>query len=329
MVEPVGIDIGFRITKANAGRTGAEYIGPSAVAAAPPFAMGGSQVTPNYSDHTGSYLVGEAAVNFGEVEYGSVDSSYFTENRTFRVLGLHALGQVVGEGEVDLVVGLPMEFFARLRGRVQKELETWKDNRIRVRKVRVVPQPIGTMYDVTRTWKGKRREEQSSRRSAVVDIGGGTTDCIQLYDGQPTTNGHMGWSRGVSQMHETLRERINRAHRRQYTVDPAEVPGIFEDGGLWLRGEWHDYGETIRKIKKDFVEQLADSILDGWPKGTARLNPIIFTGGGAEALREQLAEPPSRLCAPAQVRIPDDAGRSNARGFAKIAWHASQAGEPA
>ena len=305
----VGYDGGFGRGKA-VGPGGDELVVPAAVQKVSSELMGRETIT-SYSDNTGRYLVGDDAIRFGEPARTVIDSSYIETNE-FRVMTMYLLQQL-GGSKVRLVTGLPVQFYRRDRDRLKQIIQGWTTPRkIEIVDVKVYPQPFGSMMDLSWDWHGTVLKDFSQARTALVDIGHGTTDAIEIAYGQPSPNNYGGTPEGISRIHDKLYNHIRR--RFELPVNRADMDSVVRNGGINVQGEKKDLSKFIRSAKREAAEAVESLVLDVWGS-TKGLDKIVITGGGAEALRHELTQ----IFPKAQLEIPEYPGVANARGFAKIA----------
>lgn len=320
----VGLDVGYGELKGF--RRGMKPVEePAAVSELSGTRGGWSEGEPNFAlvekeegNRKRQFFVGNAALEYGDVRTGSVDSSYITSEK-YRVLGLYVLDRLAGKNPASLVTGLPVEFFAGKAGELKQAIQGWHRYGFDIRGIEVLPQPIGALTDLGRDWDWNRLTDVDQEgRIGIVDIGRGTVDCIEANKGRmhPTIRG--GRNEGVSMMHDELYQYLMK-HKPDYMPERSEIPGIMRAGGVEWYGEWVNLDKPITRIKKAFMERLVTIISEVWPRGTARLRRIVFTGGGAAALEEYLREGHGKAFGPNQVLIPDNPVQANAIGFAKIA----------
>lgn len=314
----IGLDNGYGQVKVVCAETREERVFPSAVDKVNKALLGKDETYYTYADSTGRYLVGDDALLHGKPSLPSIDSSYI-ETPAYRVQALHGIesclamppkkGQPVS---VDIVTGLPVEFFKMHRATLERVAMGWENQRVRVSSVSVVPQPLGTLMDLSRDWDGNVLTNFSGKRVALVDVGQGTIDAIEIVDSKVSPSFH-GRSVGISRMYDELYATLSKAFP-DAGIDRADIPRITREGHFMYYGEEKSVVKLLREAKRRMAEMVASVIGEAWPS-SAQLYRIVITGGGADALREELP----KVVNPKQLMIPENPAMSNARGFAKIA----------
>jgi hypothetical protein len=315
----IGLDNGYGQVKVVCADTREEKLFPSVVTRVDRALLGKEDTYFSYSDATGRYLVGDDALLHGQPTLPSVDSSYI-ERPEYRVQALYAIESVLAghlkKGQqlpVDLVTGLPVEFFKAHRASLEKIVMSWENPRIRVNSVTVVPQPMGALMDLSGDWDGMIEFDfRGDKRVALVDVGHGTIDAIEIVDGKVSGN-FQGRSVGVSRMYDELFSTLSQL-KPDAGIERSEIPRIAREGQFIYFGEEIGIGKQLRDAKRRMAEVVASVVQEAWPSA-AKLYRIVVTGGGAEALKDELP----KVINPKQLLMPEKPAMSNARGFAKLA----------
>lgn len=321
----IGLDNGYGQVKRVCADTQETHVFPSVVSRIDRSLLDKDNTYYTYADRTGRYLVGEDAVMHGNPALPSIDSSY-VESTAYRVQAMYAIESCIPDLDskkaqrgVDLVTGLPVEFFKKDRIGLMERMATWENARVRIKSVNVVPQPMGTLMDLSLDWDGKEVMDLKKRRIALIDVGQGTIDAIEIVDGRVSPNYH-GRSVGISRMFDELYASLNKTYPNSGIVR-ADIPKIARDGMFVSYGEDKSIQPLLKGAKKRMAEMVESVIAEAWPS-TAQLYRIVVTGGGADALRDVLPKHVN----PKQLMIPDQPALANARGFAKIAMTKAKRG---
>ena len=161
--------------------------------------------------------------------------------------------------------------------------------------------------------KGERNVELDGESVAVVDIGGGTTDIIALQD----VEGEIGLidavthsaKIGLLKVYELIRKNIISQYEVEVTVR-KDLIDIFKSGKMKLYGEDMDLSQIVADARHEVAREIVD-LVNQRLRSHPRISKVIFVGGGAEALRDEiLAAKPSAI-------ISDDARFANAKGMLK------------
>jgi hypothetical protein len=234
-----------------------------------------------------------------------------------------AVSQVIKERNVALTIGVPCRDFEvkdlktkianHLKGRhvlyISNNLEEEKEEYIiNIEDVYVVVEPLGTLCEFVFNDKLQIVNNRDNFSYVIIDIGYSTTDIL-------ATNGLridkiFGEDIGCMDISNDYVRAINKLqgdNRYSFTLDDVtlENKAIVEK-----YGEKFDFTDTLNEIKASFVRRLDTSIKkSGINKNN--YDRIIYTGGGALALKEQIKLGHNEV-------IYCDAQLANARGFWKF-----------
>lgn len=306
----IGLDNGYYNVKACTGPE-EQVVFPSVVSAiAVQDLVDRKSFKPNYRDSSGEYLVGQEAVVFGAKGRPDLDSTKYKSNE-YRVQALYALKQL-GVTDAHIVCGAPVQFYSKNREDIVRTMMAWggKDTGLHIHGVRVLPEPMGTYLDMMLNWDGSYKNALDQGVVGIVDIGGNTVDLVEINRGRP------------SQKYHGLNEGIYRAYTLLYNELVAKFPDVqfnlydmdrvMKSGSVKIFGRETDVGSIVRQVKKAFLKGIIAAVKELW-KTTGHLESLIFTGGAAQVLEEDL-----RSSYP-HTSLPDDPVFANARGFCKSA----------
>jgi plasmid segregation protein ParM len=199
---------------------------------------------------------------------------------------------------INVVSGLPIGYFKQNYERFNEILtghhsityhsyngqKTTKE--IYINKVRMLPQPLGTVLNLLMDQNGKIvNHELANQKIGVVDIGFRTTDFTILdhlrYIDRGSRTIDTGISKGFSVIANKLREKCG------VSVELYRLYRAAEMGSIKMRG----HGFTFTKIRDQVYSQLAGTIAsdidrlwsDDWD-----IDTIVLTGGGCRELAEYL-----------------------------------------
>ena len=320
-MQSYGVDVGYGYTKV-AAPDGAQVVIPSIV---------GSNERPSYRTNIGdrikitplsldghSYLVGEAAKRFSRHHYRLFDSSW-SESPYYLLLFVFAVSQVE-KGERDpiaVVTGLPVSHFSPERAKqIQKLLTRSHEVKpasgqgpLRVEKVKVIPQPFGSLFDLLLDDDGRLKDPEEVRGTAgIIDIGFQTTDlalsCPQFVE---ASSGSL--ETGVRSVTDQLARDLNRKY--SITLDTAEAEEALRLKSVKIFGEKIDLTEVIKERTREVAEHILSQTHTLWGRGQ-KLSRLILTGGGAHLFQPYFSEYPN-------LYVPQQPALSNVRGYLKLA----------
>ena len=135
-----------------------------------------------------SYLVGEAAKRFSRHRYRIFDSTW-AESPYYLLLFVSALMMMKIDKSADepaaVVTGLPVSHYTQERvkqlqnllGQAHSVQTLSGENSVKVERVKVIPQPFGSYFDLLLNDEGKLKDPEKIReRVGIIDIGFQTTD---------------------------------------------------------------------------------------------------------------------------------------------------------
>lgn len=245
------------------------------------------------------------------------------------VLVHHALQQA-GFGGKDVVIttGLPVSYYYLANGRKDDALIAAKVANLRktvtcgskpvanIIKNMVATEAIAAYFDQLMDMDGSPSDDYEKLGESmvgVIDIGGKTTDCAVVYPGgeqvDPDRSGSS--DTGVLLLNDAVESRL----RTSYDLDnipPRMIEDAIRKGVVGIAGEKMDVREMVTLEKERLAEQIMSGVRTKIGSGKD-LDSVLFVGGGAIVMRDQLSKhfPHSRF--PAHPEY------ANARGMFKIA----------
>jgi len=316
-----GVDIGYGYTKvAAAGRT--PLVIPSIV---------GSNEEPSYRSDIGdriritpltlngrSYLVGEAAKRFSRHRYRIFDSTW-AESSYYLLLFVSALIRIEKSARepAAVVTGLPVSHYTQERVKQIQDLLGHSHNvrtssgetSVKVEKVKVIPQPFGSFFDLILNDEGRLKDPEKIReRVGIIDIGFQTTD-LALATPQFVEASSGSLEVGVRSIAEQLSRDLSRKY--SITLDTTEAEETLRHKSVRIFGESVDLTDMIAERTREVAELILSYAHSLWGRGE-RLNRLILTGGGGNIFRSYFSGYPNLL-------VPQEPSLSNVRGYLKLA----------
>ena len=158
-------------------------------------------------------------------------------------------------------------------------------------------------------------EELTQVSVGVIDVGGKTTDCAVLLPGMMVDSSRSG-SNDVGVL--MLVEAIGAKLRAQLGLDtPLWAPSIeraMRTGMIRLYGKEQSVEGIVNEEKERLADQIMSAVRTKVGSGVD-LDHVLFVGGGAIVLKEQL------LKHYPHARVPEQPEFANARGMLKFAKH--------
>lgn len=259
------------------------------------------------------YFVGGLALRHSRVKYAGTKESK-ADNWTTDVLLRTALGIVAPEEAVNLVTGLPVDFFFNQRPAFDRLLGEFNPTPFTLkvghdlRKVnpdisrfKLVPQPLGAAMDYLLDDQGRVvLKEEARGRLLVIDIGYYTLDLLVLDSMEMGKDScsppGLGVGTAYSLLQESLKDNFGKAPAR-YALDSHVISGTY-------------CGYDIREFTEAAFKALATQIQIEVESLNQVFDRILLVGGAAEIIYPFLQL--SRL------RVAPGAQLANVRGYRKI-----------
>jgi plasmid segregation protein ParM len=326
-------DIGFGYTKATDGRQFqvfksivgeanpiqfAEALLPTQAAQPRHFGIGGEDV-----------FVGELAETQSRGRGFTLDHAQFIAKYA-KVLGLAALAPYVEHGDpVRLVTGLPISFFRKYKDPLTTLLQqrhtvtvvqangTREDKTIYIEKVRVVPQPFGSLFNLMLDGAGKALNQRFvTEKIGVIDIGFRTTDFTISDKTRYSERGSLSTDSGMSVAYNAI---ANLLHEKSGTQ--VELYRLYEAvtrGVIKIKGQKYDLTVLAQQAYSQLATRIATEANRLWADDWD-LDAIVITGGGGAALAPFLQQQIEGEVLPMPTE--QDARLNNVSGYLKYGVH--------
>ncbi len=305
-MEVLGIDIGFGFTKATNGKKTIIFKSIFGDASEIQFWADFGDSTPADHIHVTidgrSFFVGDLAEQQSSVLNFTLDQERLISEYV-RILALTIAGLFYNNNShinvpINVVSGLPIGYFKQNHERFNEILTghhrvTYHSHNgskvtreIYINKVRMLPQPLGSILNQLMDEDGKIiNEELATQKVGVVDIGFRTTDFTILdhlrYIDRGSRTIDTGISKGFSVISNKLREKCG------VSVELYRLYKAAEEGTIKMRG----HGFSFEKIRDQVYSQLASTIANDLDRLWADdwdIDTIILTGGGCRELARYL-----------------------------------------
>lgn len=288
MTNIIGLDIGYNAVKAVCGKLQVTF--PSVVGTADTarFSLGTSNdVVIEYNGN--SYLVGESAISQSRMTQRREDRHWY-ESEEYTILLLAALSALNVKGDVTIVTGLPVAFYAadkdRLQSRIVGEYSFTRNGTkfaVNIETVKVVPQPFGTLLDIALDMDGDvENAEIANGNIGVIDCGGKTTNLLSVKRlgeiAKETSSVNIG---GWDVVRALSRYIDDEYPNRDF--EGHELAEIVRVGKFTYFGEKVDVKRKVEELTAPLAQQVISQASQLW-NGGAALDKIIVTGGGAHLL---------------------------------------------
>ena len=268
----IGLDIGFGFTKISDGNK--KLLFKSVIGEAKELQYR-EQVTP--VDKGAPYLhiqVGEDAYFAGDLaeRQSSVRSFTLDQDQLIsdfaKSLGMAALSQLAKDNEpVHLVTGLPVRYFRRHHEQLAQLLTgshkvkvfdaTGQSQQltIKIEKVRVIPQPFGSLFGLMLNDIGRVTDQRIAKQKiGVIDVGFRTADYSIADKTRYSERGSGTSDAGISQAFEIIAAALQ--EKSGVSVELYRLYEAVQEGSIKVRGRTYD----LARITERAFSQLATAV---------------------------------------------------------------------
>jgi plasmid segregation protein ParM len=327
MTKQLGVDLGYGFVKVSDGQV--EHLFPSVVG------VGGDlrfradlsqednalrNMVVGYGGH--KYFVGDLAMRQSGFASRSLSPNRVEDFNT-KTLFLASLAlYATWEEEVfDVVSGLPTSYFATYRKELAASMKgehkiTFGGNSsevqrtMRVERLRLIPQPFGTLYDRVLDKAGDVRDEELAKaRVGIIDVGFKTSDLVVADHLEFIDPLSLSTPTALSTAYNTVANQLMlefNIDRPNYQLDAA-----LREGEIRIAGKPRNIQDLKRKAFENLASKIVTEVRSVWDYRD--LDTILITGGGGRALAEWL------IPAFSNALLVEDPQFANVRGFRKLA----------
>lgn len=184
--------------------------------------------------------------------------------------------------------------------------------RIRIVECKVLPQPIGTIFNFVLGENGALADRGlAASRIAVIDVGANTVDLCRMdsldfIDKDSTT-----YSLGVFECYKQLGLELYNLYGIE--IAPEVIEPYLMNDVIKISGRLHSIAGVKEKVFRLAAVQISSRARNVW-RNLWQLDRIIITGGGATLFGDYIAQ---ALDCPGQVVISDKSAFANALGYLK------------
>lgn len=233
-----------------------------------------------------------------------------------------------GGRNVRITTGLPVSYYYLPNGEPNQPLIDGKVANLRKRVTcgdapmahiienTVTTEAVASFVDQLMDLEGKPSSDYAALSEmpvGVIDVGGKTTDCAVILPGMMVDSSRSGSNDvGVLSLQEAVSSKV-RAHLSLDTALPAPaIEKALRTGMVRLYGKEQSVQQIVDEEKERLAEQIMSAVRTKVGTGVD-LDHVLFVGGGAIVLRDQL------LRHFPHARVPDQPEFANARGMLKFA----------
>ncbi len=303
-MEILGIDIGFGFTKATSGNQ--ELVFKSVLGEATDIQfretmIAGSEGQENHLQievDGKSHFVGELAERQSNVRFFTLDQAQFI-SKFAKVFALAATAQMVkGFVPVNLVTGLPIGSYQKHKDELAKLLVgehkitlvdaagRREEKSISINKVRVIPQPFGSLFNLMLNDLGEMGDKRLIRdKIGIIDVGFRTSDYTisdkMRYSERGSRTTDSGIARAFNVIATKLRENSG------VNVELYRLYEAIDNGSIKIRGKVYDLQSLTDQVFSQLATSIANEVdrlwVDDWD-----IDAMVITGGGGAVLAKYL-----------------------------------------
>ena len=297
-MEVAGIDIGFGFTKATDGKEFVLFKSLLGEATDIQFSL------PIVKSEAGpcmhvlldgqSYFVGDFAEQHSNTRQFTLDQEKLLTDFC-KVLALTAMGYLFDTyAPVNIVTGLPVGYYREYHPRFAKMLKgnheisyqmndgSSETRRIHINNLRVIPQPLGSIFNVLMNESGKiTNRELAKQKIGVIDIGFRTTDfCI--FDGlQYVERGSSTTDNGIAKSFSVISKKLR--EESKVNIELYRLYNAIGTGFIKIRGKEYNISKLKDAVFSHTAGIIASDVSRLWADDWD-IDVIIISGGGAMEL---------------------------------------------
>lgn len=333
MAQVLGLDIGFGFTKATNGRDVQVFKSVVGDAADPTFSealLPGTSKLGRHLEIGGEmFYVGELAEQQSRGRGFSLDPNQFLAKYA-RTLALSALAPIADTNQtLRVVTGLPISFFRKQKDALTALLQqrhvvilckpdgSKEERALNIERVRVVPQPFGSLFNLMLNDLGKAASQRFvTEKIGVIDIGFRTADYTISDKTRYSERGSLSTDAGISLAFTAIA-----ASLQQQSGVNVELFRLYEavsKGTIKIKGKRYDITGLVKQAFQALATKIAGEANRLW-NDDWDVDAIVITGGGGAVLAPYLQP----LLEGDVIPVPSDqdARLNNVNGYWKYGQH--------
>jgi len=329
-MEIVGIDVGFGFTKAYNGKNSVIFKSLIGDATDIQFRsiLGDDASTSNLhiTLEDKSYFLGSYAELQSNIREYTLDQEKLLEDFV-KILAIAAAGLCTDTSEpINVISGLPVGYLKRDSKKFKEMIQgiheitfhnkDGKDvtKRININKIHVIPQPIGSIFNLIFDDQGKIKDRGlATQKLGIVDIGFKTTD-FSIFDHlQYIERGSCTMDTGISKCFSVIANKLRQ--ESNITIELYRMFNFLESGMIKIRGKEYNISNLKKRVYNHAASAIASDLNRMW-ENDWDIDSIILSGGGSVELSEYLSPNIDGNVIPIGKNI--DARFNNVQGYCKF-----------
>jgi plasmid segregation protein ParM len=337
----LGADIGFGYTKVTDGRNFQVFksvVGEANEAQFTETLLPGGGAFPRHFEIDGrGYFVGELAETQSRARGYTLDQNQFLSQYK-KILALAAIAPFCQSGDpVRLVTGLPITFFRRHKDALTTLLQNRhnvvvikpngerEEKMLYIERVRVIPQPFGSMFNLMLNDMGKAASQRFlTEKIGIIDIGFRTADYTISEKTKYSERGSQSTDSGISMAYASIASLLQ--EKSGVNVELYRLYEAVARGTIKIKGKRFDLTEITRHAFQQLATKIATEVNRLWAEDWD-VDAIVLTGGGGAALAPYLTPLIEGEVLP--MPADQDARLNNVQGYLKYGMHLWPANAPA
>jgi plasmid segregation protein ParM len=339
-MDVAGVDIGFGFTKATDGREFVLFksiLGEAAdIQFRAPIVKSEAGPCMHVQLDGQAYFVGDYAEQHSDTREFTLDQEKLLADFS-KVLTLTAMGNLFKDyTPVNIVTGLPVGFYREYHQRLAKMLKghheitfqkndgTSESKRININNLRIIPQPLGSIFNLLLNENGKiANREMGKQKIGVIDIGFRTTDFCIFHGLQYVQRGSSTSDTGIAESFNIISKKLR--EESKVSIELYRLYDAIETGVIKIRGKEYNISKLRDAVFAHSASIIAGDISRLWADDWD-IDLIIISGGGAMELAKFLQPLISGNVMPVETNI--DARLNNVQGYLKYARYLWGSSEP-
>lgn len=329
----LGADIGFGYTKVTDGRNFQVFksvVGEANEAQFSEALLPGTSQFPRHFEIEGrGYFIGELAEAQSRSRGYTLDQNQFLAQYK-KILALTAIAPFCQSGDpIRLVTGLPITFFRRHKDALTAMLQNRhtvvmvkpngerEEKMLYIERVRVIPQPFGSMFNLMLSDIGKPTSQRFiTEKIGIIDIGFRTADYTISEKTKYSERGSQSTDSGMSVAYSAIANILQ--EKSGVNVELYRLYEAVSKGMIKVKGKRYDLTEITKHAFQQLATKIATEVNRLWAEDWD-VDAIVITGGGGAVLAPYLAP----LIEGEVLPLPADADTrmNNVQGYLKYGMH--------
>ena len=248
------------------------------------------------------YIMGDSAERYGHSTRAMGASRYRRDYIGVQMIAM--LARVCPYPEAELVImalhppgdaQYTRDLRRALNGTWDIRLGNGDERKYHVRQTLTVDEPVGGLFNLAITSRGKENIGITSGETLVLDIGGGTTSVAPVLPGGSVDYARIkSYSMGILDVTTALETNL-RNHYHEFLRRTRKIPQgrlrdslvthQFQGGGRVL-----NCAEDVRAAKGDLLREIEQMYYNGSVGGPVPFDTVILTGGGPVPMGDELRD---------------------------------------